>query len=196
MRRLQGLSSSGSPSPTGSTTTTLSNSQTLTLSRTGSVTYSPTGAFSVFPSYTGSPLPSYTLAAVPTYTVSQHPSYTVNSHPSYTISSHPSYTASQNPTYAAITPSCLCPTIQASPSLIPLPVINTSADMTSFPSIYLIAIGVPTGCVILIILSLVYNLYRKYKDLKMRFIAVNSQLELQKKGTQQFQVRNILGRTV
>lgn len=189
MRRLQGLSPSGSPSPSGSTTTTLSNSQTLALSKTA--TYTPIGTFSVFPSYSGSTFPSYTVSPLPTYTVSILPSYTDSSFPTYTVSSFPSYTVSP--------PYCICPSIQAtspSPSLIPLPLINTSAEMTSFPSIYLLTIGVPTGCVILIILSLVYNLYTKYKDLKMRFRTVNSQLELQKTNNKQFQVRNILGRTV
>ena len=194
MRRLQGLSSSGSPSPSGSTTTTLSNSQTLALSKTGSVTYTPVGTFSVYPSFTGSPLPSNSFGAVPSYSVSSYASYTVSQNPSYTVSQNPSYIVSHNPTY---TTPCVCPTIQASPSTIPIPVINTAADTTCFPSIYLITIGVPTGCVILIILSLIYNLYRKYKNLKLRFAAVNSQLELQKNSmNKQFQVRNILGRTV
>jgi hypothetical protein len=47
MRRLQGLSPSGSPSQSASTTTTASNSQTLK-----SPTYTPIGTFTVFPSYT------------------------------------------------------------------------------------------------------------------------------------------------
>jgi hypothetical protein len=179
MRRLQGLS--GSPSPSASTSTTVSNSQTPISSKTASVSFG-TFSSSVGPSYSSSSRPSYSPSVWASYSPSAGPSYSQTVIPTNQVHSY-----------------CECPNIRipvASPTLIPLPVINTSVEMACFPSTYLLSVGVPAGCVLLIIMACVYNFYRKYINLKMRFISVNSQLELQKNSNnKQFQVRNILGRT-
>jgi hypothetical protein len=188
MRRLQGLSDS--PSPSASTTT--SNSQTHISSKTSSATISLVSTYTVSPSYSSTIGPSYSATFGHSYSPSAWPSY------SQTVTHSNSFTVSPFPTNQAHS-HCECPNIRvpvASPTLIPLPVINTSVEMTCFPSTYLLAVGVPAGCVLLIILGCVYNFYRKYRNLKMRFISVNTQLELQKATTKQFQVRNILGRSI
>jgi hypothetical protein len=196
MRILQGLSDS--PSPSASTTT--SNSQTHISSKTSSATISLVPTYTVSPSYSSTIEPSYSSTFGHSYSPSVWPSYSPSAWPSYsqTVTHANSFTVSPFPTIQAHS-HCECPNIRvpvASPTLIPLPVINTSVEMACFPSTYLLAVGVPAGCVLLIILGCVYNFYRKYRNLKMQFISVNTQLELQKATTKQFQVRNILGRSI
>jgi hypothetical protein len=203
MRRAQGLTSSdsvsvqstmsvlpisassintNSPQATGSVlpSPTLVNSHSGSLRESGSVIQTNS------PHTTGSVLPSQTLSGSPI-----HSPNLVNT---YTGSSTLTYSSTSSPTYSGpATLNCLCPDITSTRLQVQLPV--PTSDMTVFPSSYLLTIGVPSGCVILIILSYMCSLYLKNKALNNRLKYLQEQLDAKQKLGPHFQVRNILGRT-